>query len=134
MRKAQDQEARRRTQVRPLRADRVDQWGGSRAGGDRVTRPHRPFAGGGPRDPRKPYRAPTEAQAVALRVFRLRGLYTFANLLSGPRATAMRSLIDDQLRDLGAETQTDRQARQRLGFEAKLEQESHDRTRVQSPR
>ena len=87
-------------------------------------RPYRPFNGGAQRDPRKPYRAPTAAQALALRVFRLRGLYTFANLLSGARATAMRSLIDDQLRDLGVETQTDRDARQRAEFLKGLEQDT----------
>jgi hypothetical protein len=62
----------------------------------------------------KPRRRLTEAQQAAnarsFRIFRLRGLYSFAALLSPARAAVMRGLIDDELQSLGAMSQTAREA------------------------
>lgn len=60
---------------------------------------------------------PTEAQRKAinrnLTIFRLRGLYFHAWLLTGKRRDRMKALIDAELVAMGAESQTVRMDRER---------------------
>lgn len=53
----------------------------------------------------------TPAQETAFRIFRLRGLYWMAHALTGARQAAFKALIDAEIADLGAETETARHAR-----------------------
>lgn len=58
------------------------------------------------------------ANARSFRIFRLRGLWHFAVILSPERRDAMQALIDAELADLGAEPNTQRQARIRAAWAA----------------
>lgn len=64
---------------------------------------------------RKPGPPPTERQKVARdrnwRIFKLRGLYYHAFLLTGDRRSAMHALVDEELQALGALGQTDKHQR-----------------------
>lgn len=66
------------------------------------------------RDPSKPRRTLSPAQEAAtqrsFRIFRLRGLWSQAWLLTGERRAAARDLIDQELALLGADAETKRQA------------------------
>jgi len=68
----------------------------------------------GHREPRKP-RTPAQDAATerSFRIFRLRGLYSQALLLTGARRAAMRDAIDGELQALGVETQAERERVQR---------------------
>lgn len=61
----------------------------------------------------------TPAQWKAFRIFQLRGLYWSLGALTGPRLTFARQLVDWELTRLGAETESDRYARQRAEAEAR---------------
>ena len=63
----------------------------------------------------------TEAQERAFRVFRLRGLwFSLYGGLTGHRLAAAQALIDAELADLGAETQTARWARHQREMDERL--------------
>lgn len=64
-----------------------------------------------PYDPsREDKRTPAQKASTDrnFRIFRLRGLYTFAFLFSGKRREQMRKPVDAELKAMGAETQTER--------------------------
>lgn len=65
----------------------------------------------------------TPAQETAFRVFRLRGLWwSLFGGLTGERLQHARALIDAELADLGAETQSARWARQKREIDERLAQ------------
>lgn len=73
--------------------------------------------------PKKPR---TEAQKRAhdrtWRIAQLRSLWVLAFWLSEPRSGAVRAIIDDELRDMGAEPHGERFARERAAFEQSLQE------------
>lgn len=84
----------------------------------------KPKPAGEPRAPR------TEAQQTAtwraFHIFRLRGLYHQAFLLTEPRRGKVQAIIDDELVSLGAESEADRHAMKMAAFSA---EETDRRTR-----
>ncbi len=71
---------------------------------------------------------PTPAQEKALKVFRLRGLWFHAWILSPERAKAMQLLVDLDLESLGVETQTARFERERAELYERLDPSSPKET------
>lgn len=69
------------------------------------------------RKPGQPRREMTPAQDAAnqrsFRIFRLRGLWSLAYVLTPNRRAIVHALIDQDLADLGAETESKRQADKR---------------------
>lgn len=69
-----------------------------------------------PFDPSKPYVPRTPAQEAAGRrsflIFRLRGLYAQAGLLTGDRRERAERAIDEELKAMGAEPETERRRKQ----------------------
>jgi hypothetical protein len=76
------------------------------------------------RKPGQPRRKMTPAQDAAnqrsFRIFRLRGLWSLAYVLSPNRRAIVHDLIDQDLADLGAETESVRMARRLEGLEDRL--------------
>lgn len=73
------------------------------------------------RDPLRRLRPPTDRQRAARdrnwRVWKLRGLYWNAYGMTGEHLAAYRAAIDAQLAELGAEPETERDARKRREVE-----------------
>lgn len=84
----------------------------------------------------KPHHLPravqTEAQRKATErnflVMRLRGLWCLAYILTKDRREAVQAIIDGDLRDLGAEPQGVRVARERAELEARLAKDDRAET------
>jgi len=69
------------------------------------------------RDPLRRLRPPSDKQRAARdrnwRIWKLRGLYWNSHPLRGERLAAYQAVIDGALSDLGAEPETEREARKR---------------------
>ncbi|MFN3474046.1 MAG: hypothetical protein ACK4ZW_08380 [Blastomonas sp.] len=63
------------------------------------------------------------ATARNFRIFRLRGLWWQLGPLSPERMDAVRLIVDDQLRELGAEPEAGRKEKRNAELYAKLERE-----------
>lgn len=88
-----------------------------------------------PYDPSRPRKATTPAQDAArersFRIFRLRGLWFNAWLLTGERQDAMQAAIDQELELIGAEPQGPRWAAHRADMDALLDQTTAEFEEVQ---
>jgi hypothetical protein len=82
-----------------------------------------------PYDPSRKRAKRTAAQEAAtqrnFRIFRLRSLWALAFILTEPRRYAVETLIDDELRSLGARTQREHEAALRAKWD-KLEIDETD--------
>ena len=77
-----------------------------------------------PYDPsRKDTRTPAQkaANERSFRIFQLRGLASFRFMLTGNRRDALLKLVDQELKALGAEPESAREARRKAEFEQLME-------------
>lgn len=72
------------------------------------------------KSPRKNPKPRTEAQEIAYRAFRLRGLFYMTLFLTGDRRVAAAGAVDAELEILGVEAESVRCARRRNEFESRL--------------
>lgn len=75
-----------------------------------------------PDRPDKRTAAQKAAHARNYRIFRLRGLHGFACMLTGTRRERMEKLVDAELKALGAEPESARQAARRARWAAELDE------------